>query len=108
VRDGGTPLQRDQVQSWPPELAYRRGMPLLEDMKVSDKCILQIPELQGRTNQKKLPNSYSCRVGAVVVVVGLTFSPLLAATLDPHGSLAKLDREDVATWQTVKAITYSH
>ena len=30
------------------------------------------------------------------------FSPVLAATLDPHGSLAKLEREDVVTWQTIK------
>jgi hypothetical protein len=44
-----------------------------------------------------LPNSYNCRVGALVAES--MFSPLLVATFDPHGSLAKLEIEDVATWQ---------
>ena len=48
-----------------------------------------------------LPNSYNCRVGTLVA--GPVLSPLLVATFDPHGSLAKLEIEDVVTWGSSRA-----
>jgi hypothetical protein len=35
------------------------------------------------------------------------FSPLLVATFDPHGSLAKLEIEDVVTWGTKGSHIYT-
>jgi hypothetical protein len=61
-------------------------------MKARNPCATS----HSQQNLMFLPNSYNCRVGALVAEP--VFSPLVVATFDPHGSLAKLEIEDVVTW----------